>query len=111
MNARQKAKFYKRKYEELLHMPIPKTIVETRNVDTLRYEKFISEDFIFDNVKNSGIFRIVLGEMEDSLREELRRHYEWHLEHIPEKSMFKFTAQIKLIDPGVQEELECILTK
>ena len=102
MNARQKAKFYKRKYEELLHMPIPKTIVETRKVDTLRYEKYISEDCM--SYSYSYLFR----DMEDSLSKEIRKYCEWHLEHIPEKSMFKFTAQIKLIDPGVQEELKCL---
>ena len=92
MNARQNAKLYKRKYEELLHMPLPKTRIENRKVDTLRYEKLISEDFIFDNLKDSGIGSYLLREMEDSLREEIRRHYNWHLVHIPEMSMFKFTA-------------------
>ncbi len=104
MNARQKAKFYKRKYEELLHMPIPKTIVETRKVDTLKYKKYISEDCM----SYGDIYSYLFIDMEHSLSEEIRKHCEWYIEHIPEKSMFKFTAQLKLIDPGVQEELKCL---
>jgi hypothetical protein len=105
MNARQKAKYYKRKYEELLYRPLPKATIENRKIDTLRYEKLISEEYIFDNLKDSGMGSYLLGEMEDSLREEIRKYYNWHLIHIPEMGMFKFTADLKLVDPGISEEL------
>lgn len=106
MNARQKAKFYKRKYEELLKSPV-KFKVEQHKIDILRYERFISEDLMRYGDFDSYVF----DRMEDSLREELIKHCNYDLVHIPEMHKYKFTAEIKLVNPGVQEELECILTK
>ncbi len=98
MNARQKAKFYKRKYEELLKSPVkPKVEVEQHKIDTLRYERFISEDLML----YGGFDSYVFDGIEDSLREELIKHCDWHLEHIPEMYKYKFTAEIKVIDPRV----------
>lgn len=53
MNARQKAKYYKRKYEETKNKAIPvKCIVTRYNVDTLKAERLYPKDLIENNDEN-----------------------------------------------------------
>jgi len=52
MNARQKAKYYKRKYEETKVKPIPKFIVSKYNVDTLKAKQLCPKDLIENNDEN-----------------------------------------------------------
>ena len=39
MNARQKAKLYKKKYEELLNTPVPINIITYQNIDRLKIKR------------------------------------------------------------------------
>ena len=53
MNVRQKAKYYKRKYEETKYDAIPvKCIVTRYNVDTLKAERLCPKDLIENNDEN-----------------------------------------------------------
>jgi hypothetical protein len=62
MNARQKAKYYKRKYKELSFMLISKSIIESRKIDTLKFKKYypkedaiISSEYIKHTAKSDFV--------------------------------------------------------
>lgn len=52
MNARQKAKYYKRKYEETKVKLVPKIMVSKYNIDTLKAKKLCPKDLIENNDEN-----------------------------------------------------------
>ncbi len=57
MNARQKAKKYKRMYEELINSPI-RLKSEQHKIDTLRFERFYPEELVVE--ENNSYLREVI---------------------------------------------------
>ena len=76
MNARQKAKYYKRKYEYLSKIFVPKgqSIIEIRNIDGRLYEvkKYLDPD-----LPDGYIERVLAEKFLPAIRENMKiKHYE-----------------------------------
>ena len=54
MNARQKAKFYKKKYEELANMPYPNVKVESVPVEELCFERLYPFELVESYMNDGG---------------------------------------------------------
>ena len=58
MNARQKAKYWKKKYQELASVPVPiKNVVSERRITTISYTKVIN-----DEIYKLGLGRLAIAE-------------------------------------------------
>ena len=69
MNARQAAKKWKRKYEELTEMPMPKVYVEPKQTETLT----MKTDFYGREAYDDGLVAYKIGEMTEKLGAEIVR--------------------------------------
>lgn len=96
MNARQKAKYYKRKYEEIAKMPLPKFTVTNYKVDTLRFEKLYpealisntNEEYISEKITKDLVFELA-GQMDKYVT--VKTNFEPHLNH------FRVVGEIKVV--------------
>lgn len=96
MNARQKAKYYKRKYEEIAKMPLPKFTENNYRVDTLRFERLYPEALISNtNEENMSekitkdLFFELAGQMDKYVT--VKTNFEPHLNH------FRVVGEIKVV--------------
>lgn len=69
MNARQAAKKWKRKYEELAEMPMPKIYVETKQTETLT----MKTDFYEREAYDDDLVAFKINEMQEKLGKEIVR--------------------------------------
>lgn len=78
MNARQKAKYWKKRYEELMAKPIkPNIVYSEHKIETLRYDKIISDEIYkmgldnleLDNLElQKKIFRDIMNELAEQAK-------------------------------------------
>ena len=95
MNARQKAKKYKRMYEELLKSPV-KFKVEQHKIDTLRFERFYPVRASFES---SGFLReVVLKDIAEGLASNLDKYIDYRTEFCTDLKMFKVHGEIMLVN-------------
>jgi hypothetical protein len=73
MNARQKAKYYRRKYEELANMPLRKLTVTNHKVDSLKFQKSYPEDLISMSKENE-IKNMVTRDLVDGLVSQMDKY-------------------------------------
>ena len=95
MNARQKAKYYKRKYDELLKQPIPFT-VEQHKIDTIQFERFYPEALIVH--ENSDLLReIVVRDVAHALADKLDKYIEYRTIYEPHVGGYRFFGKVRVI--------------
>jgi len=96
MNARQKAKKYKRLYEALLKPPVKYT-VEQHNIDTLRFEHFYTRELV-ENYRD---------ELRPAINDDIKRDFSkilfdkyvyYRTEFCPSMDMYRLYAEIKIVD-------------
>lgn len=94
MNARQKAKYYKRKYEELANMPLPKFKVENVPVDTLRSVREVPDVDIygFDNIK-----QYIKNCMVRELTDHIDKYIIWTTYHLEHRGSCRFEAELSVV--------------
>lgn len=96
MNARQKAKFYKRKYEELLKSPV-KFKVEQYKIDTLRFERLYPEYLITQ--ENDSYFReVMLNDMAQGLANNLDKYIDYYIKFCPDINKYCICWEIKVLN-------------
>lgn len=101
MNARQKAKKYKRMYEELVNKPV-KFKVEQHKIDTLRFVRRYPTELVMQN--NSSYFRhCVVKDIAHSLAERLDKYMKYHTEFCPHTNDYCFMGEIKVVEKEVEE--------
>lgn len=95
MNARQKAKYYKRKYENLLKQPITFT-VEQRKIDTLQFERFYPEALI--EQENSDLMRkIVVRDVAHALADNLDKYVDYRTIYDPHMGVYRFFGKVRVV--------------
>lgn len=88
MNTRQKAKYYKRKYEMLL---------KRYKIDTLRVERFYPDALIVQ--ENSDYLReIVVKDIAQRLASSLDKYIDYRTEFCPHINHYRFLGEIKVVD-------------
>lgn len=96
MNARQKAKKYKRMYEALLNQPV-KFNVEQHKIDTLRFERFYSESLVAN--ANSNYFReVIVKDIAQSLVSSLDKYLDYFTEFCPHTNQYRFCGEVKIVN-------------
>ncbi len=96
MNARQKAKKYKRMYEALLKSPV-KFKVEQHKIDTLRFERFYPEAVIAQE-DSSYLREVMVKNIAESLASSLDKYIDYNIEFCPHINKYRFYGEIKVVD-------------
>ena len=97
MNARQKAKKYKRMYEELLKQSVSQEAwfeVERRKIATLRFERFYPKEFI-DNCDN--LQEVIANDMVRLSGTCFSQHIDYRTEFCYPMNMYRVYAEIKVV--------------
>lgn len=96
MNARQKAKKYKRMYEALLKSPV-RFKVEQHKIDTLRFERFYPEALIIP--ENSSYLReVIVKDIAEGIASSLGKYIDYNTEFCPHINQYRFYGEIKVVD-------------
>ena len=96
MNARQKAKKYKRMYEALLKQPV-RFKVEQHKIDTLRFERFYPEALIVQ--ENSNYLRkVIVKDIAQNIASSLDKYIDYFTEFCPHINKYRFCGEIKVVD-------------
>ena len=96
MNARQKAKKYKRMYEKLLNQPV-KFKVEQHKIDTLRFERFYPEALIA-NGNSSYLREVMVRDIAHGLASSLDKYIDYNTEFCPHINKYRVCGEIKVVD-------------
>lgn len=95
MNARQKAKRYKRMYEELVNKPV-KITVEQHKIDRLKFKRAYPSYFVVD--ENSSYFKeVILKDIAFDLVKSLDKYIDYHIEFCPHTNKYYFVGEIKVM--------------
>lgn len=89
MNARQKAKKYKRMYEELLKQPV--------KIDTLRSERLYPEALIMQG-NSSHLREVIVKDIAQGLASSLDKYMDYHTEFCPHINKYRFYGEIKVVN-------------
>lgn len=90
MNARQKAKHYKRMYEELLNRPInPK-------VDTLRFSRLYPQPIITSSDEDITT-KILTRDLVNALVDQMDKYITIKTEFLPFMHQYKFNAVVEVV--------------
>lgn len=96
MNARQKAKKYKRMYEALLRQPV-QFKVEQHKIDTLRFIRFYPKELCTPE-KSSYLREVIVRDIAQSLADSLDKYIEYDIEFCPHRNMYRVYGEIKVVD-------------
>lgn len=95
MNARQKAKKYKRMYEELVKRPI-EVKVEQHKIERLKMKRYYPTALVMQ--ENSDYFRhCVLRDITFSLAESLDKYMDYYTEFCPDTNKYCFVGEINVV--------------
>ena len=95
MNARQKAKKYKRMYEALLNQPV-KFKVEEHKIDTLKFERFYPAELIMHE-DNSYLREVIVKDIAQCLASSLDEYIDYYMEFCPCINKHRFYGEIKVV--------------
>lgn len=101
MNARQKAKYWKKKYHELSNLPVrPTIVVSDRKPEILSYTKVIYDEVrirqILDNI---GIQKMILNEVMDQLAERAKSYVDITVERDPLNCSMSINGRLDVVIP------------
>lgn len=96
MNARQKAKRYKRMYEELVNKPVEITVKQCK-IDRLRFKRHYPKE-LFMQENNEYFQHCVVKDIAYSLAESLDKYIEYHTEFRPDTNDYCFVGEIKVVE-------------
>lgn len=119
MNARQKAKKYKRLYEDLLKQTPPIVFEEPHHIETLRFERAYPEELIAtlmilqeDNkpllmkdvtkfisstsVKSAASY--IQSDIAQGLAAGLDKYIVYRIDHDPEMNVYRVCGELKVVD-------------
>lgn len=95
MNARQKAKYYKRKYEQIENQSMESLVKEVRrhDVDTLELNRLYSDREIEDDFIQSTVKRDLALE----IAKQMDRYVEYRTNYLPEIQKYRLIARVRIV--------------
>ena len=96
MNARQKAKYYKRKYEELAKMPLPKFTVINYKIDTLRFQRLYPEALIVKG-KEDMLTDIITRDLANELTSQMDKYVTVTTNFEPHINHYRVVGEIRVV--------------
>lgn len=94
MNARQKAKLWKKRYEDLIKQPV-RHFVTTHPVDTLHLKKRYPMEMACENPE--AFEKLVRNDMKQEIAEKIEPYIEWRLENDVYNSCYLLDFQVKVV--------------
>lgn len=92
MNARQKAKYWKKRYEEFMAKPIkPNIVYSEHKIETLRYDKIISDEIYKMGLDNPELQKKIFCDVMNELAEQAKSFVDLSVE----KDIFNCGMRIK----------------
>lgn len=109
MNARQKAKRYKRMYETLLAKSKPPIEFKTEEykIDTLKFTTAFSEEFV-SQADYNYLREVAINNFAEKLVECGDNYIEYHLEHLPYLKEYLIHLQMRVLIKPPKYEAEII---
>lgn len=98
MNARQKAKYYKRKYEELANVKIPIFRVEQHKIDTLRFQRLYPEVLIAG--REDVVADIISKDVGFEIASQIDKYVTVKTEFEPHLNQFRVVGEVKVVANG-----------
>ena len=98
MNARQKAKKYKRMYEELLNQPAH-VIFETEqhSIDTLKFERFYDSTLLMEE-DIINMREIIARDLAQSIANNLDKYIDYGTEFCQYMNEYRLYGEIKIVN-------------
>lgn len=96
MNARQKAKYYKRKYEELANMPLPKFTVTNYKIDKLRFQRFYPE-LLIKSEDEQRMTDIITRDLAIEMASQLWKYVTVKSNYEPLLNQYKFIGEVEVV--------------
>lgn len=98
MNARQKAKRYKRMYKELLNKPfVPKITMEQHKVNTLRIKRYYPEELIILEDKDY-VRGVIATDIAHDIAKNLDKYIDYEMGFEPHINRYYLYGEIKIVD-------------
>lgn len=105
MNARQKAKKYKRMYEELLNRHQPKFKVEEHKIDILKFEQYYPTKLLATQKNNTYLRETIVKNIAQDLASNLDEYVDYNMKFCSDINKYCFSGTIKVVDRvNIQQE-------
>jgi len=104
MNARQKAKYYKRKYEELKNFPLPKFQATYYKVDTLEFKRLYPAALIVNGMENK-IRDVIQRDLVNDLVLQMDKYITVKTCFEPELNHYRFTGYVKVVRAESEDQV------
>lgn len=100
MNARQKAKYWKKRYEELMAKPIkPNIVYSEHKIETLRYDKIISEEIYKMGLDNYELQKKIFCDVMNELAEQAKSFVDLSVEKDIFNCGVKISGRLAIVRP------------
>lgn len=95
MNARQKAKYYKRKYEQIANQSMESLVKEVRrcDVDTIELNRLYSDR----EMENDFIQSTVKRDLALEIAKQMDRYVEYRTNYLPEIQKYRLIARVRIV--------------
>ena len=97
MNSRQKAKYYKKKLNQLLAMQVPKAIICPKHIETFHVCKYVPGDIVLQDSKKAE--KLIIEEMADLLSKEILKYANFDTYYDIDYDRYKVVADVTLVEP------------
>ena len=100
MNARQKAKYWKRRCLELASVPVPtKNVVSEHRIETLCYTKVIDDEIYKLGLDSTELQKMILGEVINGLAERAKNFVDITVEKDIYNDGTRITGRLAIAEP------------
>lgn len=96
MNARQKAKYYKRRYEELLETPLPKFTVTNYKIDTIEFQRIYPGAMITEGCEEI-LTAIITRDLVREMATVIDKYVTISTMYEPHRNWYKVTGEVKVV--------------
>ena len=96
MNARQKAKKYKRMYEELLRKPV-RFKMGRHKIDTLRFERFYPAALVTQEYSDY-LREVIVKDIAQGIASSLDKYIVYNTKFCPNINKYRFYGEIKIVE-------------
>lgn len=96
MNARQKAKYYKRKYEQIAGMKLPTFKVQTHRIDDLKFTRTYPSALVHCG-NTEAILETVKKDLAFSIADKLNDYVEYKADYDARWDEFRICALIRVV--------------
>ena len=96
MNARQKAKYYKRKYERLLNMPVRFNVVNHK-IETIRFERFYPAALIVPEHK-AYVREAVVEDIAYYIADNIDKYVMYRTDYMPHIDKYRLIGELMVVN-------------